>query len=173
MRLFVAIDIPEDIKKEIRSIQNKLPNFLGKKTEIKNLHLTLKFLGEISEDKLKDIKERLRKIKFNQFEAEIDKVGVFYPDSIRIIWLHMKNCEKLQKTIDESLSGLFAKEQRFMSHLTIARVKNVKNKTIFLKELKRVKFNKVSFMVKNFKLKNSILTNKGSFYEDLEVYNLE
>ena len=47
MRTFIAVDIPENVKEEIIKIQDKLPEFVGKLTELENLHLTLKFLGEI------------------------------------------------------------------------------------------------------------------------------
>ena len=43
IRTFVSIDLPEDIQKEVKKIQDILPEFEGKKTEPKNLHLTLKF----------------------------------------------------------------------------------------------------------------------------------
>ena len=60
MRTFIAIDIPDSIKNEIIKIQNSLPEFIGKKTEKENLHLTLKFLGEIDEEKIELIKKELR-----------------------------------------------------------------------------------------------------------------
>ncbi len=172
MRIFVAIDIPVKILNKIKEIQNKLHNFEGKKTEQENLHLTLKFLGHISKDEIEEVKKRLRRIKLKGFEAEIDSLGVFDPDSIRIIWLHMTNCEELQREVDEALSGLFEKEKRFMSHLTIARVKNVKEINKFFLGLRKIKFDKIKFKVKNFNLKNSVLSRKGSVYENLEEYDL-
>ncbi len=45
MRCFISIDLPEKIIQEIKKIQEELPEFIGKKTETENLHLTLKFLG--------------------------------------------------------------------------------------------------------------------------------
>ena len=47
MRVFISINISEEIRKEIKKIQDFLPEFFGKKTELENLHLTLKFLGNI------------------------------------------------------------------------------------------------------------------------------
>ena len=173
-RVFIAIDIPKEARREIIKIQDSLPEFNGKKTESENLHLTLKFLGEVDSNDVEKVKEKLRKIKVKGFEGEINKLGVFdntYNDAI-IIWLHLTNCEKLQQDIDNSLSDLFAPEKRFMSHLTIARVKSVKDKNMFLNEIEKIKFDKIRFKVKNFKLKQSILTRNGSVYEDLEVYDL-
>ena len=154
MRTFISLDIPEEIKKEITKIQSQLLEFIGKKTETENLHLTLKFLGEIDEKKIEKVKKRLREIKFEKFETEVDSIGVFSEKFIRIVWLHLSNCDELQKEIDEKLKDLFEKEKRFMSHLTIARVKNVKDKKIFLG-----------------KLKESVLSEKGPIYGTIEEYN--
>ena len=170
MRAFIAVDIPKKIKKEVVKIQNSLPEFKGKKTEQENLHLTLKFLGEVNQEALEKVKNKLKSIKFEQFETEIDSIGTF---NARIVWLHMAGCEELQRKIDGSLKGLFLSEKRFMSHLTIARVKEIKDKKSFLKELGKIKFDKIGFEVKEFKLKISTLTRKGPAYEDLEVYNLK
>lgn len=167
MRVFIAVDLPEEIKKEIKKVQKLLPEFLGKKTEEENLHLTLKFLGEIDEKKIEEIKRRLEEIKEIRFEAEIDALGFFNEDFIKIIWLHLDGCEKLQKEVDEKLKDLLPKEKRFMSHLTIARVKNIKNKENFLKKFNKIKINPLSFTVESFKLKKSILTASKPIYEDL------
>jgi|SRR3989344_279736 len=182
MRCFIALDLPVEIIKEIKKIQKELPEFIGKKTESENLHLTLKFLGEVSKEKIEQIKRVLREIKFDAFETEIDSIGTFSEKAVRIIWLHLINCNQLQKEIDDSLKSLFKPEERFMSHLTIARVKNVKNsprddsaepKKEFLEKLKKIKIPKINFMVENFKLKSSMLKSEGPVYEDIETYNLE
>ena len=59
MRVFISINLPESVKKEIKKIQDSLPNFTGKKTEYENLHLTLKFLGEIDEENLPKKRKKL------------------------------------------------------------------------------------------------------------------
>jgi RNA 2',3'-cyclic 3'-phosphodiesterase len=172
MRCFIAVDLPKEFQKEIKRIQDKLPEFIGKKTELENLHLTLKFLGEVDEITLERVKEKLKKIKFKPFESEIDVLGFFSEQFIRIIWLHLSNCEELQKQVDLALDGLFGKEERFMGHLTVARIKMVKDKKKFLEEIKKIKISKMKFQVRNFILKKSVLSPKGPIYEDIEVYSL-
>lgn len=169
MRTFIAIEIPEKIKKEIVKIQDELPEFTGKKTEKENLHLTLKFLGEVDEEKLDEIKKRLKKIQLNSFETELKDIGIF---SDRIVWLNMQNCEELQKEIDEKLSGLFEKEKRFMGHLTIARIKKLESGKEFTENLKKIKFAPMTFEVNSFELMKSILKRTGSVYETIEEYKL-
>lgn len=177
MRVFVAMDIPKNIREKIKKLQKKIPEFKGKFTEAENLHLTLKFLGNVNEEKIELVKEKLRSIKIKKFESVIDEIGFFdnrrsdkYTKQI-VIWLHMANCEELQKEIDEKLSDLFEKEKRFMGHLTIARVKDVKNKKEFLGELNEIKLDKLKFLVENFKLKKSVLSREGPAYEDISIYN--
>jgi len=170
MRTFIAIDIPEKIKKEIIKIQNQLPEFKGKKTEIENLHLTLKFLGEVDEKKISEVKRRLTEIELASFIAEINSIGMF---SDRIVWLGVRNCNELQKQIDEKLSDLFEKEKRFMGHLTIARIKELKVRKKFLAKLKKIEIPEIKFPVRDFNLKKSKLGRPGPVYENIEVYNLK
>ena len=172
MRCFISINIPKQVAREIKKIQDKLPEFSGKKTELENFHLTLKFLSQIDEDKVEEVKKKLNEIKFEKFESEIDLIGVFSEKFIRIIWLHLANCDNLQKIVDEKLKDLFEPERRFMSHLTIARVKNIKDKKKFLEELKKVKIPKIKFNVNSFYLMKSELTSDGPRYEVIEEYFL-
>ncbi len=171
MRTFISIDIPKEIQEKIGKIQDSLPEFIGKKIELENLHLTLKFLGEVDKKILSKVKGKLKEIKFRKFEVKVDSIGVFSEEFVRIVWLRLCGIEKLQSEVDNALNELFEKEKRFMSHLTIARVKQVKNKKNFLSELNEIKFDKLKFVVENFKLKRSVLYEKGPSYEDIFIYN--
>ena len=172
-RTFISIDLPKRVQREIKKLQDELPGFEGKRTDPENLHLTLKFLGEIDEEKIEEVKHRLKKVTFRKFESEVDEIGVFSPKFIKIVWIHLSNCDKLQKLVDEKLEGLFPKENRFMSHVTIARVKYLKNKNYFLGELDKIEIQAgLKFKVNNFELKKSTLTPDGPIYETLERYNL-
>jgi len=173
IRAFISIDLPANIQKEIEKIQKKLPAFEGKITEPENLHLTLKFLGDVDEKILIEIKRRLKEIKIKKFETRISDIGIFSSNYIKIIWVKMENCHGLQKIIDEKLSGIFEKEERFMGHVTIARVKYIKNKNYFLGELKKIQIpESLKFQVKSFELRKSELMPEGPIYEILEEYNL-
>ncbi len=177
IRAFVSVDIPERLRQEIKKIQDSLPGFRGKLTEPENFHLTLKFLGDISQKTLEKVKEKLKEINMNSFDARVSRIGVFSEKYVRIVWLKIENVSKLQKAVDEKLSELesenFEKEERFMSHLTIARVKNLKNKKYFLSELNKIEIPKsLKFKVENFYFKKSTLYPEGPVYEVLESYSL-
>jgi 2'-5' RNA ligase len=176
IRTFIAIELPEEIKKEIQKISKNFEGeFIGKFTDPEKLHLTLKFLGEISEEQVEEVKKRFENFKFKKFEAVLDSVGVFSPKFVKILWAHISGEEmiELQKEIDDKLKDLFPMEERFMSHVTIARVKQLKDKIGFLKKLKKIKFEKKRFPVDRFFIKKSTLSEKGPVYEDLMEIQLK
>ena len=145
MRLFIAIEIPEEIKEHISKIQEKMDTAKNKIRFVNkdNIHLTLKFLGEVQPNKVDDIKNNLKKITFKPFSAVLDNIGVFPSESyIKVIWIGLKPEEpilELQKTIDEALKKMFKKEKNFKPHLTVARVKYIKDKNGFIDKLKNIK----------------------------------
>lgn len=172
MRTFISIKLPLKILMEIKEIQDSLPEFLGKKTELKNVHLTLKFLGETSSEKVGEIKDRLSNINFFKFEAELKEVGFFDNPKRGIVWISLSNCEKLQKEIDKCLEDLFPKEKRFMAHITIARVKSLKDRKLFLEKIESMKFKKLFFIVDKFYFVESKLKKEGPEYFILKDYAL-
>jgi len=181
MRIFIALELNENAIEEIKRIQkiikkeNEKKNFFyGKFTEPQNLHLTLKFLDEIEEKEIQKIDFLLNEIKMKSFYAEINEIGVFSKNFIKIIWLKLEGEKvfELQKEIDHKLADLFEPERRFMSHITIARIKKVNDKNGLLKFLNDLKINKTNFQVKKFFLKKSELFSEGPFYETLKEYYL-
>ena len=172
MRCFIGIDLPIEAIKEIKKIQKKLkPNFTGKLTSGKNLHLTLKFLGEIEKNVINNTKKRLSSIKHPPFELTLKELGVFSQKFIKIIWVKVSGVP-LQPLVDNSLNGFFELENRFMGHITIARVKSLADKNSFLQLINKTKINEISFMVRDFYLKESILTKDGPIYKDINRYKL-
>ena len=172
MRAFISLKLPPKILFKIKGNKEILPEFTGKKTELKNLHLTLKFLGGISPEKLEEVKLILERIKSEKIESEIKEIGFFDNVKYGIIWLGIFNCEGLQKEIDSALESIFKKEKRFMGHLTIARVKRTDDKRKFLEELKKISVPKMSLIVDKFYLMESELKKEGSEYRVLEEYKL-
>ena len=178
IRCFISLELPREIMKYIEELQEQLTKnnfFYGKFTEIENLHLTLKFLGEISEDKVEQVKKKLKEIDFKEFEVFIGEMGVFSKRSFKILWVKLLNKKiiELQKLIDDKVRELgFSVEERFMGHITLARIKKVVKKTEFLNYIKNLKLRKIKFRVKDFVLKKSVLTREGPNYQDLERYSL-
>jgi RNA 2',3'-cyclic 3'-phosphodiesterase len=177
IRSFISIDLPLDAKTEIKRIQDILKKenmLIGKFTEKENLHLTLKFLGEINEDKINEVKKRLSEIKLNNFEANMSELGVFSKDFVKIIWIKLdgKGIFDLQSEIDNKLKNIFPVEKRFMSHITIARVKKVIDKKKLIDKLNGTKVKDIELLVRDFNLMKSALSEKGPEYSVIERYEL-
>jgi RNA 2',3'-cyclic 3'-phosphodiesterase len=178
IRTFICIDFPNEIIKEVARMQLLIKNkkFTGKLTELENLHLTLKFIGEINKETLNKIITSLSKINFKKFEASLQESGIFsYKNSPRIAWIKIggKETYNLQKEVDSTLSQFIPKEKRFMSHLTIARIKYVKDKKDFVNFIKKLPTKQIKFKVSSFKLKSSQLTSLGPVYKTLKTYKLK
>jgi RNA 2',3'-cyclic 3'-phosphodiesterase len=175
-RVFVAVDFSSEVVKEVARVHGLLGNvkFFGKLTELENLHLSLKFLGEVDSEKLRFVKEKLKEVKFKDFEARLGEIGIFsYKGSPRIVWVKVigKGIFDLQEKVDSVLEGEgLVREARFMSHMTIARVKFVKDVQAFREYIEGIKLRDIRFRVENFKLIESELREIGPVYRELGVY---
>lgn len=177
MRIFIGIFLPKEILDYLYEVENKLKKELPAKINWvakKNLHFNLKFLGQVDEKNINSIKERLDRIRFSSFKINLDKIGIFPNRTfIRVIWVDLKSKElgDLQKLIDYELLDLFPKEQDFVSHLTLGRVKSIQDKEKFKKEL-NVNIEKKEFEINEFCLVKSELHKEGPNYEVLERFKL-
>lgn len=174
IRCFVSLDLPAEAITELKRLQKVLPPYSGTVTEEQNLHLTLKFLGDITPQKIEEVKQRLTTLAatIEPFKVKTGAVGAFSRDFVRLIWAKLEGCDPVQKAIDNTLDGLFSREQRFMGHLTIARIKGIGEKHFFLERLDKIKPEPVEFMVTEFKLKKSTLGEKFPIYEDIATFKL-
>lgn len=178
-RTFIGIKIPNEIsEKIIRFLKEKsisrLPNL--KTVEQENLHITLKFLGEVEEEKIQEIIEDLSSISFSIFKVEVKNIGVFpsvdYP---RVIWIGAISSEiyELKKILDRTLKKLkFEEEKNFISHITICRVKNG-NPSAKIKELMKENISFGEFFVNEFTLFESVLTPSGPIYKNIKEFKLK
>lgn len=177
MRAFISIEIPKKIGDELWKLQKGFKEFAKIKwVAKKHYHLCLKFLGEVSEDKIKKVKIALSKIQFKPFEVSLNKTGVFPSESrINVVWVDLtpvKDIMNLQSDIEDSLVGLFERGRKFAVHLTLGRVKKIIKKKEFIDKLKSLKFEKLKFKVENFYLIKSELTKEGPKYKILEKFSI-
>ena len=169
MRLFLAIELPEKIKNSLVAVQNQLkPFFRAKYVEKNNLHITLKFLGEV--ENVNSL-NKLSEAKFNPFRISLSRIGVFpNPNYIKVVWVGVKDgAEEVVKLHDEIESKIpFEKDRNFNPHITIARLKSrVDDKA--KKKMNSISFNE-EFEVREFVLCKSTLTPSGPFYEKLSSF---
>ncbi|HRD01144.1 MAG TPA: RNA 2',3'-cyclic phosphodiesterase [Candidatus Saccharicenans sp.] len=184
MRTFIAIDLSLEIKDKLVTLVNHLKP-LGKNIKWvarENYHLTLKFLGEISESEMEDIKKTLDEVagRHNSFNLKLKGTGSFPPGSnrIRIVWVGITNGERLlslQKEIEIELEKRgFPKENRpFSPHLTIGRVKRPEKQDKLASELEKNNQQELgSMMVREITFFQSILRPQGPEYHILSRHLL-
>ncbi len=181
MRLFVGVRIPEDIKERIAEVSHKLYSKVkeAKIVATENLHITLKFLGGIQEDKVSQIKNVLTESLKGSgcFPATVRGVGIF-PDekSIRVFWVGVDSKGKLKKlnaSIETELEPLgFTREDRFKEHITIARFKSTPKITSLKDVFEKYKEEIFGLMdITKIELIKSDLKSAGPVYTTIcEVY---
>jgi 2'-5' RNA ligase len=138
MRVFIAIDIGEAIRKALGRLQDELRGKADiKKSDAKwvnpeNIHLTLKFLGEIKDEQVVDVCNITGEVasRHESFELNVESVGHFGGKSARVLWVGMgQNCEKLlelQQDLEQQLdlAGWLRETRKFSGHLTLCRIRN-------------------------------------------------
>jgi len=175
MRAFVAVEINKnEVLDSIKKIQLDL-DIRAKPVALDNIHFTLLFLGEISEQVLFKVQNTLNSIEFSEFNVIFQTVGAFpKARSPRVVWVGTdeeggKQLCNLALQVENSLSSLgFRSDKPFRPHVTVFRIKN----KIGNISDKLERFNSTSFgtqKVSEIKLKRSILTPEGPNYSDLQV----
>ncbi len=182
IRSFLAIDVDKRLLKKINDVEDDFKQIDAnvKYVNIKNMHLTLKFFGNIDLNMADKISQSVKKVLSNHkpFDIHIKGSGAFPNMSrIKVLWIGLEeNPEliKLQKDLDSEFNKLgFDLERNYKSHLTIGRMKNAKNKNLVKDKLKEYKNHDIGQMtVSKISLKKSTLTPQGPIYEDIEVFEL-
>ena len=173
VRCFIAIDLPEDIKARIFHEAETLKDkrlFNGKITEKENLHLTLRFLGEVPEEKLDEIFWKLSEINFKKFNCSIGKTGFFENEKrIKVIWIELisEDLQKLEKIISGMLPEFPETQGKFSPHITLARVESIRDRKGLIENVKRIHIKNSEFEVKEFLLMKSELRRGGNVYKKI------
>lgn len=172
MRLFLAINLPERLRKSLFGLGQGLRN-MGelKLVEEENIHITLKFLGEADPG---EVISSLDRVRFEPFEVSLKGVGAFPNQNyVRVVWA---GCEKgskeivtLHSEIEKALPG-FEKDREFHSHATLARVKFLKDKEGLRRFLADNNKEFGSFKAESFDLMKSELSRGGPKYEIVKSF---
>jgi 2'-5' RNA ligase len=133
VRLFVALEIPTEVRETLAELVSQLRGLAPKLKWVRaeNLHLTLKFIGEIEIEKLDTIRGALTEVRSSKsVELQVQGLG-FFPNERwpRVFWAGLRtshNLAALAADIDAACAALgFAREQRpFSPHLTLARLES-------------------------------------------------
>lgn len=170
MRLFIAVEAPEGIRKKMGDLARELPEDGLSKVKTENMHFTLKFLGEVREERLGEMLGILRNVAFSPFSVRIEGVGAFPNEShARVVWAGAKSpeMEELARGLHAALAGMFEREE-FSAHLTLARVKGRADLKQFLQKHRGEGFGE--FRVDRFVLFESRLQPGGPEYRKVAEF---
>ncbi|MBI4361813.1 MAG: RNA 2',3'-cyclic phosphodiesterase, partial [Euryarchaeota archaeon] len=88
VRAFLAVEIPPDLRASLWGLSAGLERLPVKRVEAENIHITLKFLGELPEERLARVEETLVSLSLPTFEARLEGVGAFpTPRRPRVVWV--------------------------------------------------------------------------------------
>lgn len=183
MRAFIAAELNEEIKERLRSLQDGLKEARAdvKWVEPGNIHLTLKFLGEVEENKIPGITRALNELcpGIRPFNIALSGLGAFpglrFP---RVVWIGLKDGNEqltaLANLIENSLTALkLPKEKRgFSAHCTLGRVRSGVNTGLLAKKISEIPCPEFRQDIKSISLFKSTLGRAGAVYEKLSEINL-
>ena len=181
MRVFIAIELPEGVRRKLGEIEKKLRPTTSSARWVSpdSIHLTLKFIGEVSEARLQDVDQALEGLTWRPFQVAVHGVGFFPgPRSPRVLWagLTASTMEDLAREIDARMERFgFDREKRaFRPHLTLARARDARLDAQLVESAK--KFEEAdcgTFMVDRCFLFQSTLKPTGSVYAKLKEFVLD
>ncbi|MGC9109953.1 MAG: RNA 2',3'-cyclic phosphodiesterase [Caldimicrobium sp.] len=183
VRAFLAIDLPEDLKRELSELSKiEVSESLKLKwVEEENLHLTIHFFGNISEKLVEKILDKAKEVfkEISPFSLELTEIGYFANQgNPKVIWIGVKDTSHVLERINRALKELLKKlkieapREEFHPHITLLRVKKIEKKEAFQNFWEAIKtqakaYKDLKFSVKEIILFKSELTPKGPKYSPL------
>jgi RNA 2',3'-cyclic 3'-phosphodiesterase len=175
LRLFVGIGFPPELKLRLSLLCSGIPK--ARWVDPGNLHLTLRFIGEISEDVAADVDEALARLRARRFALQLTGTGVFGGDRPRSLWVGVERTAELvalHAKIEQALTraGLPSEPRKFAPHVTLARLNNPPLDKVAEFLAAYAGFRAEPLPVAAFSLIASYPTKAGSVYEDQADYPL-
>ena len=175
IRLFVALDLPEAVRERLAALQGGVPGARWSGAE--QMHLTLRFIGEVPENVARDIDDALATIRAASFSLELSGVGEFGGKKPRALWAGVKSSEALlhlQRKVETALQriGLDPEPRKYSPHITLARLKAAPRDKVLQFLTHGSLFVAGPFPVNQFVLFSSHLSQSGSIYNVERIYRL-
>lgn len=177
IRLFVAIPLPELVRTQLSLLQSGLPGARWINTE--NIHLTLRFIGEVPNDVAGDVDMALGDIRMPSFDVALEGIDSFsrgkHPHTLWVGVSKSESLVRLQAKIEKALvgAGLEPESRKFTPHITIARLKDARRHRVEAWAAEHGTFRTAPFAVERFVLYSSFLKSEGAVYIEEASYSLE
>jgi 2'-5' RNA ligase len=175
LRLFVGIEFPPELKLRLSLLCTGVAG--AKWVDAGNLHLTLRFIGEIDEGLAADADEALARLKARRLTLQIAGTGVFGGNRPHALWVGVERAPELAKLrdkIEQALIGigLAPEPRKFAPHVTLARLRDPPLDQLGGFLAAHARFRAEPLPVDHFSLIASFLTKAGPIYEDQADYPL-
>jgi 2'-5' RNA ligase len=175
-RLFVALSLPDQVATSLVWMQSGVPGARWQTRE--QLHLTLRFIGEVDGPDANAIDDALSGISAPAFEMQLKGVGEFGGNHSHSLWVGVEPNDALlhvQKKVDTALQrvGQAGDRRKFTPHITLARLKGGQKGRVMDWLTDHALFASVQFPVNAFILYSSLLTSDGSIYRAEKAYRLD
>lgn len=176
LRLFVALDLPEGAKSSLMSLCHGVPGAKWRRPD--QLHLTLRFIGEVDGAMARDIVDALGRIEAPAFDLAIRGLGHFGDARrLRVLWAGVDMepaLKRLQGKVARALQevGLEDEHRKFHPHITLARLQGARMDDITRFECMCGGYEKMPIRVDNFVLYSSYLSGQGAIYTPEAIYPL-
>jgi len=179
MRAFIAIELPPAIQAVLANVQQELAKAQAdvKWVEEDSLHVTMRFLGEITEDQRQAIEQLLDTIacRTPTVSLGLSHLGAFpTPSSPRVIWVGIGQgsdaLERIAREFEEGLHALHlpGEDRAFVAHVTLGRVRSSRNRAQLVSRMRELAWNPLGpFAVDHLTLFQSTLTGSGPLYTPL------
>ncbi|OHB55866.1 MAG: 2'-5' RNA ligase [Planctomycetes bacterium GWF2_50_10] len=185
MRVFIAVDLSEEILNKVAQVQGELCKQGPQKGVVwvrpELMHLTLKFMGELEEEKLPDVLSAVRDVAcgLGRFELAVENVGTFGRPA-KVIWVGLgegrEHLAQAAGALDDALQqiGIEKEEREFAGHLTLGRVRDMRAAGEISKLAKGYENVKIgTFEVNALSIYKSQLTATAPIYTLLARYDLK
>jgi 2'-5' RNA ligase len=176
IRLFVAIPLPADIRARLGLLSGGIPGAAW--VEPENLHLTLRFIGEVEEPAVAEIAAALETVEAAPFSFALDGMGDFGSGKrLRALWVGValnEALDHLQARIESALVrlGLEPEHRRFTPHVTLARLKGAPAHRARRYIMENGAFRAGPFPVQGFTLFSSFLSRNGAIHDPVAEFAL-
>ena len=176
IRLFVAISLPEPIRQRLALLAAGVPGAKWAKAE--NLHLTLRFIGDVDGRTYGDIVDALGHVAVPKFDLQIEGVGQFGEKRrVDTLWAGIKPNDsllRLQGKVETALQrlGLEAERRKFHPHVTLARLKEAPESRVARFLADNGGLLSPPFAVASYTLFSSFLAHTGAIHQPEAVYPL-
>ena len=181
IRSFLAFDIEShEVKNKLAKAQALLAQTGAdlKLVETQNIHVTMRFLGNITPQMVERVFEEMKKVQFTPFNVQIKGLGAF-PDihHPRVVWAGITEGQDQLRSVFSQLEpklrelGFAPDPKGFSAHLTLARVRSGRNKAELAKALtENANYDFGTIRAECLRLKQSVLSPKGPVYSTLKEY---